>query len=149
MRQLVTLYSVVLTLAAASLLDAQTPVTVRPQTVTPATQINPATLTVTPTGTLQQQIAALQAAVVALQVKTQLLSSDGTNLMIAAPGSISFKAQRQVLVQSTQTTVAGAANLALTGAVVQINGGGHPAAELGSPVAGNQVVAGSPTVLIP
>lgn len=145
-----------LVVVCAAPIGAQTPI-VQGGTVTRAYTTTAAVMTpAQQIAALQQEVTLLQAAVAALQAKTQLLTSDGTNLSIRAPGSVTIQAQQSAALSAGALTVSssgtvqvqGAATLALQGAIVQINGGGKPAARLGDAVAGGSVVAGSPTVLI-
>jgi hypothetical protein len=154
-RHIVALCFAALGLVLAGPVVAQTPTVQNPALVHPYTT---ATVT-TPAqqiALLQQQVAALQAAVAALQVKTQLVTSDGTNFVIKAPGSVTIAAQQQASISSSVLSVSAmvgatlqaGTTLGLQGALVQINGGGVPAARLGDQVVNGAVSTGSATVLI-
>jgi len=122
---------------------------------------------------LRKSVTALEAAVRVLETKTQLVTSDGRSYTINAPGNIQVTSGQNTTITVGQnatlksqmglamtggTTVsvkapggsvsASPASLQLVGTMVQINGGGMPAARVGSQVSGAQVTTGSATVLI-
>lgn len=151
----VTAASIVLVGTVASQVAVQSPP--RPTGVTVATD---------PTAeiaALKRSVAALEASVAALQAKTQMVSTDGRNYTIRAPGDIRLSADQDMTIDITRNTrltshgnldmgaiaalslragglatVAAGSNLGITAATVRINAnqGGSPAAHVGSQVSG-------------
>jgi hypothetical protein len=67
-----------------------------------------------------------------------VLSGGGQSLRLDATGI--------TVTSSAKVTVQGAGPVKVNGATVQLGGCGRPVARVGDPVAGNQIVSGSPTV---
>jgi hypothetical protein len=138
--------SAALAVMLASALSAQTPMIQSPAAVrqytgtvaTPAQQI----------ATLQQTVARLQQQVAALEAKTSLLASDGQSLVIQAPLGVTIKSGQQFTLTAPMGSITSSANLAITAGMVNINGGGMPAARVGDPVNQGAITNGSATVLI-
>ncbi len=158
MRRLATVGFTILATLSARPAEAQVP---QPITRNPA-QLVVATDPVSQIAALQQQVAALQAAVQALQLKTQFVTSNGSDYTLNVPGNITIAAggpstSSTVRITSHQevditagsnldmrasssaslwaaggTLLRGDGGTTILGATVQINRNGAPAATVGS-----------------
>lgn len=94
---------------------------------------------------LEQRVAELETQVEQL---LSILDVTGENVTIRGR-TVRIHGQTSLEIKAPEAKVESQAQLQLKGAPIILNGGGHPVARLGSPVAGGVVSSGAATVLVP